>query len=160
MQTSCYTRPRRKGGQERTACCPPACWEGLLCAWHGHRLWWPGWRPPTSPRRLKALGPPCGICCQGAGHEAGAWPSVHQACLQSCSTFLGPGDALPNQTNSTEEVARSPLALPERPPPATFCWLSCYTERGGGPEWGHFVQNSKKAIHCAHCFHTQYYLLQ
>lgn len=43
MQTSRSTLSPKKNGRGRTALCPPACWEGLFCAWHQHGLQWPDW---------------------------------------------------------------------------------------------------------------------
>ena len=51
----------------------------------------------------------------------------------------------PNRFN-WEEVARSPLALPERPPPATFCLAVTLPRNGwGGGGWGGgtLTQNSE-----------------
>lgn len=150
MQNELFHSASKKGGQERTAGCLPACWEGLLCAWHGHGLRWPGWRSPTSPRRLKAPGPPCGICCRGAGHResgAGTGPPFTGPVYRAVAI---PGTALPTKPILHRRWQGHPsLCLKDLHLPYS-ARLSWSTGRGGGGRRVGTLLKIQKVIHCAH----------
>jgi len=160
VQTSCYTLPPRKGDRTgRHAACLPA--ERALSVHDtdmgfgdlaGARLrLLAGWR--LWGRHVASAA--TGLCVRLGNRTSPLFTKpVYRAATHFWDLALC---WAPNRFNR-EEVARSPLALPERPPPVTFCLAVMLPRDWWG--WRVIWQKIQTVIHCALSDHTQYYSIQ